>query len=32
MRPFGKETPFDVYAALADYTLDGVAEKIAARS
>lgn len=28
MRPYGKETPFDVYTALADYTLDGVAERI----
>lgn len=28
MRPFGEETPFDVYAALRDYTLDGVAERI----
>lgn len=28
MRPFGMETPFDVYRALADYTLDGVAERI----
>ncbi len=28
MRPFGKETPYDVYEALREYTLDGVAEKI----
>jgi hypothetical protein len=28
MRPFGKETVFDVYEALADYNLDGVAERI----
>ncbi|MGB2851529.1 MAG: hypothetical protein WBC01_07670 [Solirubrobacterales bacterium] len=28
MRPYGKETPFDVYQALADYTLDGIAERI----
>jgi hypothetical protein len=28
MRPFGKETIFDVYEALADYNLDGVAERI----
>ncbi len=27
-RPFGKETPYDVYEALREYTLDGVAEKI----
>jgi hypothetical protein len=28
MRPFGLETPFDVYTALADYTLDGIAERV----
>jgi len=28
MRPYGEETPFDVYRALGDYTLDGVAEQI----
>lgn len=28
MRPYGLETPYDVYHALQDYTLDGVAERI----
>jgi hypothetical protein len=28
MRPFGLETPFDVYKALEAYTLDGIADKI----
>jgi hypothetical protein len=28
MRPFGKETPFDVYEALEEYRMDGVAERI----
>jgi hypothetical protein len=28
MRPFGLETPYDVYKALEDYTLDGIAERI----
>ncbi len=28
MRPFGLETPFDVYRALLDYNLEGVAERI----
>lgn len=28
MRPYGKETPYDVYEALSEYTLDGVAEKV----
>jgi hypothetical protein len=28
MRPFGKETPFDVYKALEEYKMDGVAERI----
>ena len=28
MRPFGLETPFDVYQALGDYNLDDVAERI----
>jgi pimeloyl-ACP methyl ester carboxylesterase len=28
MRPFQLETPFDVYKALEEYTLDGVAERI----
>ena len=28
MRPFGMETPFDVFKALEDYTMDGVAERI----
>ncbi|CAN5511741.1 alpha/beta hydrolase [soil metagenome] len=28
MRPYGMESPYDVYKALADYTLDGVAEKV----
>ncbi len=28
MRPFGLEAPYDVYKALEDYTLAGVAERI----
>jgi len=28
MRPYGCETPYDVYQALREYTLDGVAERI----
>lgn len=28
MRPFGKETPYDVYEALAEYNLDGIADRI----
>lgn len=28
MRPFGMESPFDVYEALREYNLDGVAERI----
>jgi hypothetical protein len=28
MRPFGLESPFEVYRALEEYTLDGVAERI----
>ena len=28
MRPYEGETPYDVYKSLADYCLDGVAEKI----
>lgn len=28
MRPFGLETPFDVYTAVRDYTLEGIADRI----
>jgi hypothetical protein len=30
MRPFGLDTPYDVFEALQEYNLDGVAERIAA--